>query len=51
MAPTSATGRLFCIAFALFGIPLNGILFASLGDYFGAKVTDFFHSFIVTLQL
>ena len=38
MAPTTSAGRLFCILFALFGIPLNGILFASLGDYFGSKV-------------
>ena len=52
MAPTSATGRLFCIAFALFGIPLNGILFASLGDYFGAKVThlfSFIHCYLAAL--
>ncbi|EFX86381.1 hypothetical protein DAPPUDRAFT_98013 [Daphnia pulex] len=40
LAPSSAPGRLFCIFFALIGIPLNGILFAALGDHFGAKLVS-----------
>lgn len=32
-------GRLFCIVFALLAIPINGILYAKLGDYFGSKVS------------
>lgn len=38
MYPASPTGRFFSMIFALFGIPLNGILFANLADYFGSKV-------------
>lgn len=37
LAPSTPTGRVFCIFFALVGIPLNGILFATLGNYFGSK--------------
>ncbi|KAI9562265.1 hypothetical protein GHT06_013230 [Daphnia sinensis] len=38
LAPSTPSGRVFCIFFALFGIPLNGILFATLGNYFGSKL-------------
>jgi len=38
MAPASAIGRFFCMVFALFGIPLNGILLANLADCFGSKL-------------
>lgn len=39
IAPTSTLGRYFMIAYALVGMPLNGILYAYLGDYFGKRVT------------
>ncbi|XP_059350433.1 uncharacterized protein LOC130685524 isoform X2 [Daphnia carinata] len=38
LAPSTPSGRVFCIFFALVGIPLNGILFATLGNYFGSKL-------------
>ncbi|KAF4532849.1 hypothetical protein B566_EDAN001452 [Ephemera danica] len=34
LAPTTTGSRMFCIAYALIGIPLNGILLAGLGEYF-----------------
>ncbi|XP_065347356.1 open rectifier potassium channel protein 1 isoform X3 [Cloeon dipterum] len=34
MAPTTFGTRMFCIGYALVGIPLNGILLAGLGEYF-----------------
>ncbi|XP_018797056.1 PREDICTED: open rectifier potassium channel protein 1 isoform X2 [Bactrocera latifrons] len=33
--PTTLAGRLIMIFYSIIGIPVNGILFAGLGDYFG----------------
>ncbi|XP_017480163.1 PREDICTED: open rectifier potassium channel protein 1 [Rhagoletis zephyria] len=33
--PTTFAGRLIMIFYSIIGIPVNGILFAGLGDYFG----------------
>lgn len=38
LAPTTSTSRLFMIGYGLIGIPFNGILFATLGDYFAKTV-------------
>lgn len=38
IAPTTTFSRYFMIVYALIGMPVNGILFAYLGDYFGSKV-------------
>jgi hypothetical protein len=32
------TGKLVCVLFSLFGVPINGILIGTLGTYFGTKV-------------
>ncbi|KAG8229970.1 hypothetical protein J437_LFUL008543 [Ladona fulva] len=34
LAPTCMLGRILCIIYALIGIPMNGILLASLGEFF-----------------
>lgn len=39
IAPTQTFGRYFMIVYALVGIPVNGILYAYLGDYFGETVS------------
>lgn len=38
IAPTETFGRYFMIAYALIGMPVNGILYAYLGEYFGSRV-------------
>lgn len=38
LAPTTHLGRILMIFYALFGIPINGILLANLGEYFGLQV-------------
>lgn len=35
ISPSNTTGRIFMIFYALIGIPVNGFLFAYLGDFFG----------------
>ncbi|XP_055295256.1 open rectifier potassium channel protein 1 isoform X2 [Sitodiplosis mosellana] len=35
ISPSTITGRMFMIFYALIGIPMNGFLFAYLGDFFG----------------
>ncbi|XP_037788183.1 uncharacterized protein LOC119583662 [Penaeus monodon] len=40
MSPATPWGRVFCIAYALFGVPLNGILVAVLADIFSCKVVN-----------
>lgn len=38
ISPSSTLGRMFMIFYALIGIPMNGFLFAYLGDFFGKVV-------------
>lgn len=45
LAPESPTGRIFCILYALIGIPLNGIIFATLADFFASKVSNMYRQF------
>ncbi len=40
MSPGTWQGRVFCIFYALIGIPLNGILLATLGEFFAAVLVD-----------
>ncbi|KAG7169068.1 Open rectifier potassium channel protein 1-like 3 [Homarus americanus] len=40
MAPLTPWGRVFCITYAFIGVPLNGIVFASLADLFSSKVVN-----------
>jgi len=40
-APTTTSGRMFCILYALIGIPLNAILVTSLGKHFKEKMCAF----------
>ncbi|XP_037788177.1 open rectifier potassium channel protein 1-like [Penaeus monodon] len=40
MSPATPWGRVFCIAYALFGVPLNGILVAVLADIFSCKMVN-----------
>ncbi|KAH8273349.1 hypothetical protein KR018_005399, partial [Drosophila ironensis] len=35
ISPTTFAGRMIMIAYSVIGIPVNGILFAGLGEYFG----------------
>lgn len=39
IAPSNTIGRMFMIFYALIGIPVNGFLFAYLGDFFGKAVS------------
>lgn len=34
LSPITSAGKIFCIIFAIFGIPLTGILLAAIGDRF-----------------
>lgn len=38
IAPTEIFGRYFMIVYALIGMPVNMILYAYLGEYFGTRV-------------
>lgn len=38
ISPSSTSSRVFMIFYALIGIPMNGFLFAYLGDFFGKVV-------------
>lgn len=40
MSPATPWGRVFCILYALVGVPLNGILVAVLADIFSSKVVN-----------
>lgn len=60
ISPSSTTGRMFMIFYALIGIPVNGFLFAYLGDFFGKVVSrtielhqlhHYFNFFIVNFFL
>lgn len=43
ISPNNTFGRIFMIFYALVGIPVNGILFAYLGDFFGKTVSITFY--------
>ncbi|OQR76429.1 open rectifier potassium channel protein 1-like, partial [Tropilaelaps mercedesae] len=34
VSPSTVPGRLFCVAYAMLGVPLTGILLAAIGDHF-----------------
>lgn len=40
ISPHNTFGRMFLIIYALIGIPVNGFLFAYLGDFFGKTVNE-----------
>lgn len=39
ISPTTFAGRIVMIVYSVIGIPVNGILFAGLGEYFGRTVS------------
>lgn len=47
LSPSTPAGRIFCIIYALFGIPMTGILLGAIGDRFSRcflnKVRKVFH--------
>lgn len=43
ITPSNSLGRIFMIFYALIGIPVNGFLFAYLGDFFGKVVCFLWH--------
>ncbi|XP_076063209.1 uncharacterized protein LOC143038106 isoform X3 [Oratosquilla oratoria] len=45
MSPTTDIGRIFCVLYALVGVPLNGILFTNLGEFFSTKIIRAHHKF------
>ena len=40
-APTTTSGRMICLLYALIGVPLNAILIGGLGSVFSAKASSF----------
>lgn len=46
ISPNNTTGRMFMIFYALIGIPVSGILFAYLGDFFGKTVSEKRHKHV-----
>lgn len=42
LAPTTNLGRIIMIAYSLIGIPINGILFSGLGDFFSNTFTSIY---------
>lgn len=40
ISPTTTLGRMIMIVYSVIGIPVNGILFAGLGEYFGKSVSS-----------
>ncbi|XP_068235361.1 potassium channel subfamily K member 2-like [Palaemon carinicauda] len=40
MSPSTAWGKVFCILYATVGVPLNGIVIATLADFFSTKVVN-----------
>lgn len=45
LAPTTTLGRMIMIAYSLIGIPINGILFAGLGDFFSRTFTGIYRRY------
>lgn len=57
IAPSTEGGKIFCILYAIFGIPLFGFLLAGIGDQLGtifgksiARVEKVFRVSIVSIQ-
>lgn len=50
ISPTTFAGRMIMIAYSVIGIPVNGILFAGLGEYFGRTVGLFSHKYTLAFQ-
>lgn len=38
ISPSTEFGRFFCVMYGFIGIPLAGILFAAIGDFFSTKL-------------
>lgn len=51
ISPSTTLGRMIMIVYSVIGIPINGILFAGLGEYFGKTVSDVLHIYINPLML
>ncbi|XP_061718218.1 uncharacterized protein LOC133525832 [Cydia pomonella] len=45
LAPTTHLGRILMIFYGLFGIPINGILLANLGEYFGLQLISVYRKY------
>lgn len=51
ISPTTTLGRMIMIVYSVIGIPVNGILFAGLGEYFGKTVRIFKLQIFITISL
>lgn len=40
LSPSTISGRIFCLAYALFGIPMTGILLGAIGERFSRCFLD-----------
>ncbi|KAI8432069.1 hypothetical protein MSG28_004588 [Choristoneura fumiferana] len=45
LAPTTHLSRILMIFYGLFGIPINGILLANLGEYFGIQLISVYRKY------
>ncbi|XP_032517887.2 uncharacterized protein LOC116770507 [Danaus plexippus] len=45
LAPTTHLSRILMIFYGLFGIPINGILLANLGEYFGLQLISVYRKY------
>ncbi|KAM7347804.1 open rectifier K[+] channel 1 isoform 1-T2 [Cochliomyia hominivorax] len=45
ISPTTTLGRMIMIVYSVIGIPVNGILFAGLGEYFGKTFQSIYHRY------
>lgn len=45
VAPTTHAGRILMIPYALFGMPINAILLANMGEYFGLKLIKIYRKY------
>ncbi|XP_041981146.1 uncharacterized protein LOC121734622 [Aricia agestis] len=45
LAPTTHLSRILMIFYGLFGIPINGILLANLGEYFGMQLISVYRKY------
>ncbi|CAK1582925.1 unnamed protein product [Parnassius mnemosyne] len=45
LAPTTPLSRILMIFYGLFGIPINGILLANLGEYFGLQLISTYRKY------
>lgn len=51
ISPSTPFGKMFMILYALIGIPVNGFLFAGLGDYFSRTVRTNCQHLLVALLM